>query len=170
MPIIRINNYMESKSDSSDSDSSNSKLSYSDSSSNNDINFSDHYIPNNINFSENEIDIENSLVNRNIINESNYETCIICNDNFKDIVILRCGHIICLKCLISWFRTSKTCPFCREKINNINFNYLNIEDTNNYLDNDNQSQNDDCLTIRTFEKTICYFSLLYFTYLLLLSN
>ena len=43
MPIIRINNYMESKSDSSDSDSSNSKLSDSDSSSNNDINVPENY-------------------------------------------------------------------------------------------------------------------------------
>ena len=191
MPIIRINNYIdESVSSESEyslspirypyqreiqlnnrnisenltySPSSNSGSSYTSTSSN-------ELDENELSIQVNENDIENNL--SEIVNNNDYETCLICTENFKDICLLRCGHVICLNCLIKWFRTSRTCPFCREEINNLNMNHfynrVNSGIRNNYDTDDEEVEK--CFTCRTFERAICYSSLIYFTYSLLQTN
>lgn len=63
---------------------------------------------------------DNSQYNQNDI-ESNFlessKICIICNDEIKDLCILRCKHSFCLQCFMNWFKNNKTCPFCRKNIN-----------------------------------------------------
>lgn len=43
--------------------------------------------------------------------------CNICNEDIKDLCALRCGHVICLQCFMNWFKSNKSCPFCRTRIN-----------------------------------------------------
>ena len=132
--------------------SSVSEISYSSVSSNENDEIS-------INISE---DITNNLLNSENI-------CLICANEYKDVCKLRCGHKICLSCLINWFRQSNTCPFCREKINNINFNYLyprneSIERDINYQSNTNNSQ---CNLFRMIERSICCSSVIYWSFIIL---
>ena len=185
MPIIRINNYIgASEYNSSDSEYSLSpiRIPYRNRT---DLIFQTNYqdleSPSNYssspcssishNFENEEVsinirqqDIENSLQNSEDI-------CLICTDNFRDVCKLRCGHKICLNCLIKWFRQSRTCPFCREEINNINFNYLYPQNypIDRYLDeeqmlNTNIENNQSLDFCRATERIVCYGSLLYWVF------
>ncbi|KAJ8312130.1 hypothetical protein KUTeg_009503 [Tegillarca granosa] len=42
--------------------------------------------------------------------------CPICQDNYKDPVMLNCKHIFCESCVSVWFDREKTCPMCRAQI------------------------------------------------------
>jgi hypothetical protein len=44
------------------------------------------------------------------------EMCVICNEPFEDICILKCKHKFCVNCAISHFRVKHNCPLCREEI------------------------------------------------------
>lgn len=41
------------------------------------------------------------------------DTCIVCYEE-SELVKLRCKHIICKECSISWFKKHNTCPYCRK--------------------------------------------------------
>lgn len=50
-----------------------------------------------------------------------YDTseCAVCREDYQDPKLLRCGHIVCRKCVLSWLQTrgSQTgCPLCRAAI------------------------------------------------------
>ena len=193
MPIIRINNYIDEDITSSSSTSSTSSYSESEYSlspiryprereiyiNNNDITGNRNYSPSNSsyeshnvdNLDENHLNIEVNDIENNLGN-NDYETCLICTENFKDICFLRCGHVICLNCLITWFKTSKTCPFCREEINNLNIDHLYRERNRvrNIIRDDNEEEQEHCLTCRTLERIICYGSIFYWAYTILVSN
>lgn len=55
--------------------------------------------------------------NKDIIISSNSE-CIICSDilDNKEIIVLRCKHYFHLKCIELWFKNKRTCPYCRQYI------------------------------------------------------
>ncbi|XP_053171558.1 nuclear factor 7, ovary-like [Scomber japonicus] len=44
-------------------------------------------------------------------------SCPVCNDIFKDPVVLTCSHSFCKDCLKNWWREKQTreCPVCRER-------------------------------------------------------
>ena len=43
--------------------------------------------------------------------------CPICLSKIKDIFFLNnCNHFFCKKCIVRWFKISKTCPLCRTHI------------------------------------------------------
>ncbi|KAL3857428.1 hypothetical protein ACJMK2_012100 [Sinanodonta woodiana] len=44
------------------------------------------------------------------------EHCAICQENYKDPVMLSCKHIFCENCVSVWFDREKTCPMCRAQI------------------------------------------------------
>lgn len=191
MPIIRINNYIGTRDQdySSESEyslspiripyrnrrdflvpsshtennlespySTRSESSYSPISSNNESN-------------EFRINIREEDLESSFQNEEN--NCLICTDNFRDVCKLRCGHLICLSCLMKWFRRSKTCPFCREEINNINFNYLYNPNQiiDNYLEENNiQEETNFSAFCRASEKMICYSSILYWVFIIVSNN
>ena len=50
------------------------------------------------------------------ISYSNENLCNICQEEIKDLIILRCSHTLCLQCFLNWFKTNKKCPYCREDI------------------------------------------------------
>ena len=75
-----------------------------------------------------------------------YKTCNICFEDFEDICLLRCDHVLCLKCSVLWFSKKTTCPFCRLNINNLNNLQVN-----------NSTNISKCHKI---EKIICYTSLI----------
>ncbi|KAK7475020.1 hypothetical protein BaRGS_00033701 [Batillaria attramentaria] len=43
-------------------------------------------------------------------------TCPICQDEFKEPILLACKHIFCENCVSLWFDREKTCPMCRAQI------------------------------------------------------
>ena len=49
--------------------------------------------------------------------------CSICLDEFKrddDVYTMKtCGHNFHRKCILKWFTHSNTCPYCRERVDNI---------------------------------------------------
>ncbi|XP_052073044.1 RING finger and transmembrane domain-containing protein 2-like [Mytilus californianus] len=47
---------------------------------------------------------------------SREESCPICQDDYKDPVMLACKHIFCESCVSVWFDREKTCPMCRTQI------------------------------------------------------
>jgi len=53
----------------------------------------------------------------------------------QDICILRCKHVLCLKCIITWFAESTTCPYCRLNIDNIapKTIIINTNESNNQI-------------------------------------
>lgn len=48
--------------------------------------------------------------------KSREEHCPICQDDYKDPVMLACKHIFCESCVTVWFDREKTCPMCRTQI------------------------------------------------------
>lgn len=44
------------------------------------------------------------------------KTCIICQSEIVYGVMLQCGHRFCRGCLLSWFKTSRTCPLCKAQV------------------------------------------------------
>ncbi|KAL5015856.1 hypothetical protein ScPMuIL_005445 [Solemya velum] len=44
------------------------------------------------------------------------ENCPICQDDYKEPVMLNCKHIFCENCVSVWFDREKTCPMCRAQI------------------------------------------------------
>ncbi|KAM8756063.1 nuclear factor 7, brain-like [Acanthopagrus schlegelii] len=42
-------------------------------------------------------------------------SCPICQDIFKDPVVLSCSHSFCRDCLQRWWREKKQCPVCKER-------------------------------------------------------
>lgn len=40
-------------------------------------------------------------------------TCSICLEILKEPVGLKCGHMYCSHCLLTWLNNHKTCPMCR---------------------------------------------------------
>ncbi|OWF55281.1 RING finger and transmembrane domain-containing protein 2-like [Mizuhopecten yessoensis] len=46
--------------------------------------------------------------------------CPICQDDYKDPVMLDCKHIFCDDCVAVWFDREKTCPMCRAQIHTDN--------------------------------------------------
>lgn len=45
--------------------------------------------------------------------------CPVCQEDYKDPKLLRCGHTICRQCVLSWLETGgpqKGCPLCRASI------------------------------------------------------
>ena len=183
MPIIRINNYIGTRdyNPSSDSEYSLSPIrvpyryrrdltiqtNYHDlESPSNNSSLSNTPISSNSENDEVSINIRQEDIESNFKNSE--EICLICTDNFRDVCKLRCGHMICLSCLIKWFRHSKTCPFCREEINNINLNYLypQIRTIDRYSDEDlmldrNTLDNPSWDCCRVLERIICYGSIIY---------
>lgn len=45
--------------------------------------------------------------------------CHICLYEFKNNVVLNCGHLFCDDCINEWLKIKHTCPICRENIVNI---------------------------------------------------
>ena len=47
-------------------------------------------------------------------------SCSVCIEDInlynQTISVLKCGHVFHLECLQQWFRTSKTCPECRDRV------------------------------------------------------
>ena len=42
--------------------------------------------------------------------------CCICYENKADCLLIPCGHIVaCSSCLENWFKSKKSCPFCRNE-------------------------------------------------------
>ena len=74
---------------------------------------------NNIQLPRNYLVVPNSESDHDDSEENEYKTCMICYDEMKDVCLLRCNHIICLNCLVEWFKKKKNCPFCRIDISDI---------------------------------------------------
>ena len=100
--------------------------------------------------------------------------CPICLDEFQrddDVYTIKsCGHSFHKKCIHKWFCKSNTCPYCREKVENIFYvktkNIINrpkkviLEVTNlliNFFD-------------ENFDKKIDYFELSHLTNMIILNN
>lgn len=49
------------------------------------------------------------------------QSCKICFDNERDVVILPCGHVTCAQCALATLQ----CPFCRTTINGVKKLYFN---------------------------------------------
>lgn len=43
--------------------------------------------------------------------------CLICTQPYELGTLTSCGHSFCTDCIEAWFKTSRTCPDCRSKIN-----------------------------------------------------
>lgn len=43
-------------------------------------------------------------------------TCSICQEEYKEPILLACKHIFCENCISLWFDREKTCPMCRAQI------------------------------------------------------
>lgn len=89
--------------------------------------------------------------------DEEYKVCAICQDEIKDICLLRCNHVLCLNCIVKWMKENKSCPFCRLDLSDIEFE----QETNNNNTNDFTNCN-------KVEKVLCYTSLvswfLFFVY------
>lgn len=90
----------------------------------------------------------NNYSNKNS-NKKVDDICEICENEVKDICILRCKHNLCLECAVNWFKNKNTCPYCRLDIHieliqlgnteiesNVN---RNLSDYINQLENDNEN-------------------------------
>ncbi|XP_050693480.1 RING finger and transmembrane domain-containing protein 2-like [Eriocheir sinensis] len=42
--------------------------------------------------------------------------CPICHDDFYSPTMLRCKHIFCEQCVVTWFDRERTCPMCRTQV------------------------------------------------------
>ncbi|XP_045126078.1 RING finger and transmembrane domain-containing protein 2-like isoform X1 [Portunus trituberculatus] len=42
--------------------------------------------------------------------------CPICHDDFFSPTMLRCKHIFCEQCVVTWFDRERTCPMCRTQV------------------------------------------------------
>tara|TARA_R110002167_G_scaffold118822_1_gene295636 strand:- start:487 stop:987 length:501 start_codon:yes stop_codon:yes gene_type:complete len=40
--------------------------------------------------------------------------CPICLDDFTTGNLLKCSHIFCKKCILTWLQKNKQCPYCRK--------------------------------------------------------
>lgn len=55
-------------------------------------------------------------------NEGDAETCLCCPcclsdfDESSTIALLKCGHMFCEECIVSWAERATTCPFCRKSM------------------------------------------------------
>ena len=88
--------------------------------------------------------------------DTEYKTCKICYEDFEDICLLRCNHVLCLKCFVSWFSENTTCPFCRLNIDNLDIHNLQLSNSIDSTDSLNSHEYTNCNKI---EKIICYISL-----------
>ena len=58
---------------------------------------------------------ENRIARKFLNQPENFQSCTICYDETNTNVILHCGHSFHFECIIKWFNTKKSCPFCRTK-------------------------------------------------------
>jgi hypothetical protein len=51
------------------------------------------------------------------------EKCLICQDNYD--TIIKCGHTMCIKCFITWYRKNKLkCVYCKESFEHKDCSYI----------------------------------------------
>ena len=55
------------------------------------------------------------------------ETCSICYDKDVD-YSLSCKHNFCKCCITKWLKENDMCPLCRTKVENVDFENLNIRE------------------------------------------
>jgi len=65
--------------------------------------------------------LEENTKNQEHTKEKQIDECYICYEKFdKNIIVLKCGHVFCYKCISQWlFKHDdpyNTCPMCRQKI------------------------------------------------------
>ena len=87
------------------------------------------------------------------ISSSNNTECCICFENInknKNNCVTECGHIFCLKCLMTSFAHDNTsCPCCRQELidpledKNEDDEYINITDDDDDDEHDDEDENDD---------------------------
>ena len=53
--------------------------------------------------------------------KNEYKTCSICYDTMYDICVLRCNHVLCLTCFLKWTKENKSCPFCRNQMDDLDY-------------------------------------------------
>ena len=77
----------------------------------------------------------------------------------QDICILRCKHVLCLKCIITWFAESTTCPFCRLNIDDITLKtiIINTNESNNQILCDKLGKVFFCLSTLCGSSFFCFF-------------
>lgn len=51
-----------------------------------------------------------------IQNDDTKDDCVICQDEMKDPIKLKCGHSFCQACIVRWLHENKICPTCRTEI------------------------------------------------------
>jgi len=58
------------------------------------------------------------------------ETCSICWNNISnlDSIKTECNHEYCNSCLTDWLQNKKSCPMCRQNIQNSEYEIFNIDD------------------------------------------
>ncbi|KAI3749899.1 hypothetical protein L2E82_20519 [Cichorium intybus] len=50
--------------------------------------------------------------------------CGICMETNSRVVLPNCSHSLCLKCYRDWHERSRSCPFCRDSLKEVNVNDL----------------------------------------------
>ena len=79
-----------------------------------------------VNKKNSSITYNNYITNNNIstiLDQTSNILCVICLENYKDMVIVPCGHqCICSKCsynLLYFSETEYKCPICRKRIDTV---------------------------------------------------
>jgi ankyrin repeat protein len=89
-------------------------------------------------FNENNYDAAIDMLQIPTINNCvpKYDKCSICFEKINKLIILKCGHVYCLECILHWFTSNNVtykqkCAICRNKftIKDVTHHCLPLQDT-----------------------------------------
>jgi superfamily II DNA or RNA helicase len=79
-----------------------------------------------------------------LTNRITSKTCSICMELIINPILIECTHIFCGSCLLTWLKTNKNCPCCRNNINSID-KLTAIVNTNNKIEKEEILSKEDTL-------------------------